>query len=128
MTQKRLPNVAFVPTWTTLVGALEGAMRALGEPRPTHELMGDTGHAFRIALTVRDGVLAAAPAAASIDLKRSLPLYRNAGRKLDLISLSADDRNYVKLREKALKQIRKAINRGRPVVAYDIHLPEFGII
>jgi hypothetical protein len=128
MSRARLPNVSLSVTWTTFVGALEGALRALGEPHATHDLMGITGHAFRIALTERDGVLLAAPAAAAVDFARALSLYGNAGRKLELVAASPADRNFAKRREKALKQIRKTIARGRPVIAYDIHLPEFGII
>ena len=128
MGRKLLPNVAVSATWTTFVGALEGVLRALGEPRSTHELMGLTGHAFRIALTEEDGVVAAGPAARAVDFRRVLPLYRNVGRMLELLTSAPADRNHEKHRREALKRIRKSIDRGTPAIAYDIHIPEFGII
>jgi hypothetical protein len=128
MSRATLLNVSMSITWTTVAGAIEGALRALGEPRPSHEVMGITGHAFRIAVTEQSGVVAAGPAAASVDFDRALPLYRNTGRGFDLTEASPSDRNYAKQREKAIKQIRKSISRGRPAVVYDLHLPEFGIV
>ncbi|MGD9893015.1 MAG: hypothetical protein AB7U18_17185, partial [Dehalococcoidia bacterium] len=115
-------------TWTTIVGAIYGVLGSLVDPRPTHELMGMTGHAFRLALTEQNGVVAAGSAAAAADFARVLPLYRNTGRAFALIEASPADRGYTKLREKAIKQIRKSISRRRPVVAFDLHLPEFGIV
>jgi hypothetical protein len=128
MRRATIPNVSMTITWTTVVGAIEGVLRALGNSRPTHELMGITGHAFRLALTEQSGVVAAGPTAASADFRRVLPLYRNTGRTFELVEASPADRDYAKKREKAIKQIRKNIGRHRPAVAFDLHLPEFGII
>jgi hypothetical protein len=128
MSRVILPNVSMNITWTTVVGAIEGALRALGRPRPTHELMGITGHAFRLAVTEYHGVVAAGPAAAAMDFVRALPLYRNTGQAFDLIEALPSDRGFAKLRDKAIAQIRKNIKHGRPAVAFDLHLPEFGII
>ena len=128
MGQKRLANVAIAANWTTLVGALEGALRALGEPQPTHTLMGITGHAFRTTVTEATGVIAAAPAGVAVDFARVLPLYRNSGRTLELVTSARDRRDFPKRRERALKQIRKSIDRGRPAIVYDIHIPEFGLV
>ena len=128
MGQKHIPNVEIAANWTSLVGALEGALRALGETRTAAELMGITGHAFRLALAEQEGVLAAAPSAVAADFARMLPLYRNAGRKLDLITSATWERDFAKRRKDALKRVRKNIDRGRPAIAYDVHIPEFGII
>jgi hypothetical protein len=128
MAQKRLSAVSLPASWTTLIGARAGALTTLDGPRPLHHLMGITGFAFRIDLTVSAGVLAAAPAAAALDIRRALPLLRNAGRKLDLILASRAALDFSRQRERALKAIRKSIDRGRPAIAYDLHLPEFGLI
>jgi hypothetical protein len=128
MTAIRLPNVTLAPNWTTLVGALEGAFCALGDTVHTHTLMGTTGHAFRITLTEEDGVLAAAPAAPALDLDRAVRLYRNTGRTIDVRTATTAQRDYPKRRARALRDIQRTIKRGRPAIAYDIHLPEYGII
>jgi hypothetical protein len=128
MAQKRLPNIPLTITWTTLIGALDGILRFLGQPLATHELMGRTGFAFRLALTEHDGVLAAAPAAASIDLAAALPLLESAGRTLSLIEASSDSPRFAAVREQALAAIRRSIGHGRPAIAFDLHLPEFGIV
>lgn len=128
MGQKRIANVEIGVTWTSVVGALAGVLRALGEPCAISHLMGLTGHAFRLALTQADGVLAAGPAAPAADFARALPLYANAGRRWALVSAATTDRDFAARRRETLTQIRRSIDRGRPVIAYDIHLPEFGII
>src|SRR5215212_8500127 len=128
MTQKRLANVAIAFTWTTLVGALAGVLNSLGESRPVATLMGVTGHAFRLALTEADGVLAGSPAATAVDFGRALPLYANAGRNLELITADTTASDFPRRREEALKKIRRSIDRRRPAIAYDLHLPEFGVI
>lgn len=128
MGAKSLPNATIVPEWASLIGALAGCLRALGDPYETAWLIGVTGHAFRCALTEADGVIAAGPAAVAVDFARVAPLYRNGGRAVRLIESDTRVRDYPKRREEALKQIRRSIDRGRPVVAYDLHIPEFGII
>lgn len=128
MTARRIANVDIEVAWTSLAGALAGALRALGEPRSIAEIMGLGGLAFRLALPAEGGVLAAGPAAAAIDIDRVAPLLRNAGRRLEVIAGRTDDRDAAKRRERVLKQIRKGIDRGRPALAYDLHIPEFGII
>jgi hypothetical protein len=125
---KRLANVELSPNWTSLVGALHGVLRALGDRAGPAQLMGVTGHAFRIALTEQDGVLSGTSAAAALDLARMLPLYRNTGRRFELIQVGPTDRDFAKRRIDALKRVRRNIDRGRPAIAYDLHIPEFGII
>jgi hypothetical protein len=73
-------------------------------------------------------VIAAGSAAAAIDFGRVLALYRNTGRTFELIEALPSDRRFAKQREKAIAQMRKNIKRGRPAIAFDLHLPEFGIV
>jgi len=128
MGQRLLPNVALDVTWSTLIGALSGALRALDQPVPMHHLMGLTGFAFRITLTLSDGIVAAAPAAPALDLRRALPLLENGGRDLEIIDAGTGARDFAKRRERALRALRKGIERGRPAIAYDLHLPEYGLV
>jgi hypothetical protein len=128
MGAKRLRPVPIAFNWTSLVGALEGVLRAAGEAPSSAYLMGVTGFAFRLALTSEDGVLFAGPAAAAFDLRRTLALIRNTGLKLEPLDAAATDRDYAKRRDDALKRIRKSIDRGRPALAYNLHIPEWGVI
>lgn len=128
MAQKRLADIPLTVTWTTLIGALHGVLRFLGHQTEPHELMGVTGFAFRLALTEREGVLAAIPAAASLDLPRALPLLENGGRALTLIQASPDAGEFGARRDEALRAIHRSVDRDRPAIAFDLHLPEFGIV
>jgi hypothetical protein len=128
MTRQQLPEIPLTVTWTTLIGALHAVLRFLGEPIEPHDLMGVTGFAFRLAVTERDGVLAALPAAASLDLPRALPLLENGGRHLTSIQASPDAEDFGSARAAALRTIRRSLDRGRPAIAFDLHLPEFGIV
>ena len=128
MGAKRLPPVNIAFNWTSLAGALEGTLRAAGEAPDTAHVMGITGLAFRLAVPAEGGVLFSGPAAASLDVQRALPLLRHTGLALELVSTATAARDYSKRREEALKGIRKTIDRGRPVIAYDLHIPEWGII
>jgi hypothetical protein len=128
MAQKRLADVALTVTWTTLIGALHGGLRAFGEAPPVPELMVRSGFAFRFALSRSGGTLAAASVAAALDPARVQALLGNTGIKLDVIATERDDRRYAERRERALKEARKGIDRGRPAIDYDLHLPEFGLI
>jgi hypothetical protein len=125
---QRLAPIELSPNWTSVVGALHGVLHALGETMQPWQLMGVTGHAFRIALTEHDGVIAGGSQAAAVDFLRMLPLYRNSGRRFELITADPAARDFPKRRADALKRIRRSIDRGRPVIAYDLHIPEFGII
>ena len=128
MTAKRIAGVSLTFSWTSLIGALDGVLRALGAARPFHELMGVTGFAFRLALTEEAGVLAAAPAAAAVGLRSALPLLENAGVGLELMEARPDEPAYGDRRHEALRAMRRSIDRGRPAIAYDLHVPEFGIV
>jgi hypothetical protein len=125
---KRLENVELTPNWTSLIAALHGVLHATGDASSMTHVMGVTGHAFRIALTEREGVIAAEPPAAAVDFPRMLPLYRNAGRRFELIEADPASRDFARRRQDALKRVRRTIDRGRPAIAYDLHVPEFGII
>jgi hypothetical protein len=126
--QRRIPRVEIAPNWTTVAGAIAGVLTAVGERVSPAWVMGVTGHAFRLALTEAEGVLAAAPAAAAAGFATMLPLYGNTGRAFDLIDCATTAPDYPEQRAAALARIRAAIDRDRPVPAYDLHLPEWGII
>lgn len=128
MTRRVIADVDIAPNWTSLVGAMEGVLRALGDRPNTAWLMGVTGHAFRLALVERDGVVAAGGSASSLDIARALPLFRGSGWQFDAETALPGARDWDKRRGSALKRIAKAVDKGRPSIVHGLHLPEFGIV
>ncbi len=114
--------------WTSLAGALEGALRFLGEPVTRPWVMGVSGYAFRLALPTTDGVAAAGPVEAAFDPKRIAGLLRNLGRKIEIVAAPPDRHEYVKRRAEVIGRVRKSIDRGLPVAVYGLHLPRFGLV
>lgn len=127
MGRKLLRGAEAVSNWSTLVGALEGALRCLGEPLTTPWVMGVSGHAFRLALPQGDQV-AAPGAETALDLERAAALYRNLGRTVDVITAHAGEHDYRRRRDDAIRRVHRAIDRGVPAVVYDLHLPLFGLV
>ncbi|MFQ6019759.1 MAG: hypothetical protein ACE5KW_03285 [Dehalococcoidia bacterium] len=132
--RRLLEGVSYVYNWTTIVGALEGVLRYLGHDYSTPYLMGVSGHAFRLDVS---GRVEAADASqgligpdgpTSIDYGRALAAYSRLGRGIEAISASRGDKGYERVRDKALAEMRRSIDRGLPAIAFDLHLPEFGIV
>jgi len=126
--RKLLEGVAYTYNWTSIVGALEGVMRYLGQDYPTAYLMGLSGHAFRLDISADDGAAIGPKGPTCIDYNHALRLYSGLGREFAAISASQSDRDYEGARKRALEQIKKSIDRGVPAIAFDLHLPEFGIV
>lgn len=128
MGRKRLSGVEIVTNWTSLAGALAGALRSLGAPVTAPWVMGVSGHAFRLTVPVAGGEVAAPGGEAALDLERAAALYRNLGRKIEVVSAREGERDYRKRREEAIRRVHKSIDRGVPAVVYDLHLPQFGLV
>ncbi len=128
MGRELLSGVALVMNWCSLAGALEGALRFLGQPVTTPRVMGISGHAFRLALPLAGGEVAAPGAETAIDLERATALYRNLGRAFEVIAAWPDARDYAGRRAEAVKRVNKSIDRGAPAIVYDLHLPQFGLV
>ncbi len=118
----------YVSAWNTITGALTGTLRALGAELPPATVAVLSGHAFRFALTdTAEGAIGAggpnAFAAAS-----ALPLYAGLGWRFRVIEAAADDPVFAEQRDEALRQLRRCLDRGRPAIAFGLHLPEFGVV
>lgn len=128
MSKKILSDVSLVSNWTSVAGALEGALRALGVPHDRATVMGLSGHAFRLSIHTSEEGIADGASAASFDYERATRLYANLGYRVDQIGTRPGDRDYQRRREEAIKRMRRSIDHGLPVIAYDLHLPEFGLV
>jgi hypothetical protein len=116
-----------VSNWTSIAGAIEGILRFLGLDADQSHVMGTTGHAFRLAISDGpSGIASAGPI--EVDRRRALALYQGLGFDWEWLRVAPDDRDYARRRKDAIARIRRSIDRGRPVAAYGLHLPEFGVV
>lgn len=133
-------------SWTTAADGLYAMLKAAGETITQSMAMGLTGHAFRINI-VPSSVHIAGPTAYSFAdiLSRGLENlgYQSAyvdgmsgtlgtnSNLLDpaLLSREAMDRRGInRLLPEALDLIHRSLDKGIPVLAWDLFLPEFGLI
>jgi hypothetical protein len=126
--RKILAGVNTVSNWTSVAGALEGMLIALGSTLDRTAIMGLSGHAFRLAIrTTADGI-ADGESSVCFDYARALQLYTNLGCKLEQVAARPGDPDYARRREEAIKRIRRSIDHNVPAIVYDLQLPEFGLV
>jgi hypothetical protein len=118
-------GVHFRPHRVTLVGALGGMLAAVGRDLPQPYLMGATGHAFRLTLD-----LVLSPGSPhELNFHEVLPLWENLGVWCKRVSAKPNDAEFGEIRTEALLRMRESLDRGRPVIAYDLlELPEYGLV
>jgi len=109
----KLLEARWMMNMATIMGALEGCLRHLGEERSQVYLMGVTGHAFRI--SVSDSLSMDAPA--MMDMERVAELYGNLGYEVELISGKQDDPRLREKQNQAWGEIKSSIDQGVPAVA-----------
>lgn len=118
--------------WTTVVGALEGLLRA-ADKLPLHPdvpdglyLMGVTGHAFHLSVDMQ--VSAEGPA--EFSFHQILPLWEGTRAWFHVVmARAADPERLPGAREEAWRRIAAGLERGWPAIAYDFggHA-EYGLI
>lgn len=129
MTRRTLEGVHFVPNWTSIIGALEGALQALGERYSTAYLMGATGHAFRLNIVDTPEGLAGPSGPFAIDFEQALALYRSAtGYRFERRHFDRTAGDFDRRVEETRKRIMRSIDMRIPVIAFDLFLAEYGLI
>lgn len=126
MGRKQLPRVVLPDNWTSIAGALEGSLRALGDPATTAWIMGITGLAFRCALPLAP--IGVGGGQTAYDPDALVQRIRLLGYKAEAIVASRADRDFAKRRAAAIKRVHKSIDRGAPAIVHDLHLPRFGLV
>ena len=123
----------YVSRWTSAAGALEGVLRALGAGAPANaaypdEVLALSGHAFRLAIvSTPDGEIGAT-GPACFSAQTALPLYEGLGWRFTAIEAAPDDPHFLERRQEALDRVRTSLDRGRPAIAFGLHIPDFGIV
>ena len=128
MTKRVLTGATTISNWTSIAGALQGMLAFLGARHDRATVMGITGHAFRLAIWTSSEGIADGESAARFDHERALPLYTGLGYSIRRICVSPEDPDYEHRRQEAIRQIRRSVDHGRPVAAYGLQVPDFGVI
>lgn len=116
------------PNWTTAAGALEGVLAWLGAPLPRHAIMGLTGHAWHACLVERGGVTALPEGAVTLDWEAMVRRYERTGVRWERFGIRASGGDRAAAREAAIEWIRPRLSEGWPIVGFDFHVHEFGIL
>ena len=124
----RLIAAAYENNWISAVGALTGVLKALGGSFSQPEVSALSGHAFRIAVTSTPDGEIGPDGPNCFATTTAFPLYENLGWRFEAIEAAAPDRHFAKRRDEALKRIHRSVDKGRPAIAFGLHLPEFGIV
>lgn len=110
------------PNWTTLAGAVEGVLAALGAPLPRHAVMGLTGCAFAFALAGGEAGTASPAGIHAFDTWRIDDRLARTGVRFERFAPRDADRR------EAIAWIAARTERGLPVIAWAVRLREWGII
>lgn len=122
---KVLTGVTFRRHWLSLGGALGGLLAAAGRDLPQHYVMGATGHAFRLTLDV----IISPGAPMELNFHEVFPLWEHLGVWFKRVAARPVDEGFEATRAEVLQRIRESIDRGRPVISFDLlRLPEYGLV
>ncbi|HWI63760.1 MAG TPA: hypothetical protein VNT75_18140 [Symbiobacteriaceae bacterium] len=112
---KLLSGIRYRRHDVSLGGALGSLLAAAGRDLPQPYILGASGHAFRLTLDV----VISPSAPAQVNFHEQVPLWENLGA---WFRRTTD-------RDEALERMRASIDRGYPVIAYDLmELPEYGLV
>ncbi len=122
---KRLSNLAWTPTWTSIIGCIHGSLKFLDIAPSLGWLFGGTGHGFIINMS-RDGSCPSGPTA--WNTSRFYELGVNIGYQMN--GLFADKRQPgFKDKQIEVWEIAKtSIDQYLPVIGWELAIPEWYII
>jgi hypothetical protein len=126
MPSKLIDTARFVPNWTSFVGALEGALRAIGDTSYTTDyLMGITGFAFR--MQVHETLCPSGPFTFDWpeEFYHALDLL---GYDHEYIQSYRGDNLFDRRQQYAHQRILQSIDADVPAIVLDLREKEFGII
>jgi hypothetical protein len=121
---RRIAGLELVPNWTSAAGALQGILRHAGIDLPRHAVMGLTGHAWHFCLGTKAGVTALPSGPASFDRGAMVARYARVGLRFERFAGPADADG----KGRAIAWAAERLGRGVPLIGWDLHLHEFGII
>lgn len=125
MTDIKKLDVHFTNSWTSLIGAIHGALKGKGDDRSLHTMMGLTGFAFRI--NIADNADASGPTVFewSYFLPRTMDIL---GYNYDFVQAWHYENLYELKKKESVKYAKRGIDNGCATVLWEVDIPEFGII
>ena len=128
-TVTELHGLELAANWTSAAGAAEGILSYLGAPLPRHAIMGLTGHAWHTCLGTRGGVTALPSGSSDLDWDAMVRRYARMGVAWERFGgeLPADG-DWDDMRTAAVVWATHHLDNGRPLIGWDFHLHEFGIV
>lgn len=121
-----LSQARVVRRWCSVVGSLEGCLRAQGIDHSAAYVMGASGHAFRINV---EPVHLCRSASTVIDFRGDhLPLYNNLGLRFELRQHWTDEPAYLAKQKVVWESINDCLDSRRPAIVWDADAPEFGLV
>ncbi|WP_322795216.1 hypothetical protein [Tepidiforma sp.] len=120
---QRIEGLVPAPNWTSAAGALEGILAHAGIVLPRHAVMGLTGHAWHFCLGAEGGVVALPSGPAQFDRAAMVERYARTGLRFERFAAAAEGG-----RDAAVNWARERLDAGVPLIGWDFHLHEFGIV
>jgi len=122
---KKLPNLAWTPVWTSVLGCIHGALDFLKIAPDISWLFGATGHAFIINMS-QDGSCPSGPTAWKTN--RFYDLGVNIGYQIDGVWGDKRQPDFQTKRESAWELAKASLDQGIPVVGWELAIPEFYVV
>lgn len=101
----------------------------LGEPLPRHAIMGITGHAWHLCLASREAITALPSGPTDLDWEAMGGRYARTGVTWERFGarLPAGE-DWSEMRDAAVEWAIGHLDAGRPLIGFDFHLHEHGIV
>jgi hypothetical protein len=121
---KTLHNLTWSPKWVSHLGCIKGCLDYLGLEISDAWLYGGTGHAFII--NISQDCCPSGPTA-----WRTMMLFQQGfalGYQLKVVFGSKYDQDLADLQKQAWEFTRESVDKGLPVYAWELAIPEFYVI
>lgn len=124
-----LPGLRLAPNWTSAAGAIEGILDYLGQPLPRHAIMGLTGHAWHTCLATKGEVTALPSGPTDLDWEAMAARYARTGFRWERFGGDLPGEGpWDEIRQAAVEWAIERLDRGTPLIGWDFHLHEHGIV
>jgi hypothetical protein len=124
-----IAGLRLAPNWTSAAGALEGVLAFLGAPLPRHAVMGLTGLAWHSCLGTAGEVAALPSGPADLDWELMCRRFALTGFGWERFGATLPPGEpWDDMRGAAIDWAIERLDRGVPLIGWDFHLHEFGIV